>query len=213
MISYDNLDLYYQQSEQALQPIFPYLADTVRKHCPVNLTFSVIVDLGGGTGQWLEQFQPFHPRFSVLIDHSTESIARARRRLARFPQSAVLYGAAEALPLRPASIDLLVSRNSLHLWPDWRVGLTGAFQALRPGGWCFVGRGFGPDLPEAIRSEVKRRRQEVRTLAGEENYPQPEAPSPPPEDLLALANSHGMSELRIVPDHKAYWLVARKPLG
>ena len=86
------------------------------------------LDLGCGTGLVAEALQERSGKVWGL-DLSYPMLAKARSRIG----SRVLQGEAESLPLRSASLDLIVCRQVLHYTREAEV-LCEAARVLRPGG-------------------------------------------------------------------------------
>ncbi|NLI75432.1 MAG: class I SAM-dependent methyltransferase [Candidatus Riflebacteria bacterium] len=203
-------DSYIPQSEQALRPIFPFLADFVRRRIPVDLHGRTVLDLGGGTGQWLLALMERGLGSGILLDEDAAMVAHARRAAAATSPPVpllILLGRAEHIPLRNGVVDLVVSRNSMHLWHDLARAWHEIGRILAPGGWAFLGRGFGPDLPEEVRLQVKQARQALRNP---QEPPPQEPPSPEPSTVDALARQAGVQPVAIVPDHHSWWFLGQR---
>ena len=54
-----------------------------------------------------------------------------------------LRGQAEQITFADNSIDLVVSRGSVFFWEDMEKGISEVYRVLRPGGWAYIGGGFG----------------------------------------------------------------------
>jgi SAM-dependent methyltransferase len=96
-----------------------------------------VLDVGCGTG--------FHlPRFAetagsvVGVEPHPDLVAVARRRTRRLPQVAVLQGAAQALPLPDASVDVVHARWAYFFGPGSEPGLAELDRVVRRGGTAFV---------------------------------------------------------------------------
>lgn len=106
---------------------------------PAQLSARDIVDLGAGTGYFTRSLAQ---RFAVpvagldlaegMLRFARQSTGQDDRLLAEHPRWVVAD--AEALPLRPASQDLIFSSLALQWCPDLARVLHEALQALRPGG-------------------------------------------------------------------------------
>ncbi len=208
----DFVDNYIIQSERALSPIFSPLARFILQETGTDVSAARVLDLGGGTGQLLEAFCEIGVQSAILIDPVPEMVFHARSRFRRPPArsgfSGVL-GRAEEIPLSDETVDLIVSRNSLHMWSDLPRALRGMFRVLKPRGSVFLGRGYGPSLSEDVRKKVKADRKAIRDQSGEPPGAE-EPPSPAPELLCMLAEDAGFISPRVIPDGKAYWILAGK---
>lgn len=200
---------YIALSEEVLAPIFPVLAATALRQIALPSDRLDVLDIGGGTGQWLEALAVSGIRSGCLVDLASEMIVHARQRWVRSGCAARLsgiIGAAGAIPVRAGSFKLVVSRNSLHLWPELEAALAEIVRVLSPGGVAFLGRGYGPDLDEATRRQVKDRRKKLF----EPDPGSAEPPSPEPEKIAMIAARYGLQHTRTLPDGKSAWVVLSK---
>ena len=203
-------DSYIHMSEQALAPIFGPLVQTVLVHTGLPLPQVTLVDLGGGNGMWSNAFLDAGARHCLLIDHLPAMADYAAQALsAHFSEErwACVVGDAQALPLAEASVHLVVSRNSMHLWSNLALAWQETFRIIKPGGWAFIGRGYGPDLPRETRQQVKEARKALRHP---NDPPHEEPPSPPPEQVRDIVKKIGFEKVDIISDGKPYWIVAHK---
>ncbi|MCU7646223.1 class I SAM-dependent methyltransferase [Pseudomonas piscis] len=89
----------------------------------------VVVDLGAGTGKFTGRLAATDAQVIAV-----EPVAQMRALLARAqPEVQVLEGAAEALPLRDASVDVVVCAQAFH-WFATRGALDEIHRVLKPGG-------------------------------------------------------------------------------
>ncbi|MBF0503430.1 MAG: methyltransferase domain-containing protein, partial [Candidatus Riflebacteria bacterium] len=122
----------------------------------------------------------------------------------------VIVGRAEALPLTSGSVDIVVSRNSFHMWDPVIRGIQDIFRVLKSGGTVFLGRGFGPDLDDNVRESVKKRRKEYYNRFVVDHLNTEEPDSPDPGAMEAMFRETGFSIVRLIPDHNSYWIMAKK---
>lgn len=107
-----------------------------------------LLDIGCGTGYHLPRFAARGARVIGVEPHRPLA-AIARRRVRRTARATVLCGAAGALPLPAASVDLVHARWAYFFGPGCEPGLAELDRAVRPGGHAFVidndatGPGFG----------------------------------------------------------------------
>lgn len=97
-----------------------------------------VLDVGCGSGFHLPRFAA-EARSVVGVEPHRPLVALARRRTARSsPKVQVLEGAAEALPLAPATIDVAHARWAYFFGPGCEPGLQELDRVVRRGGAAFV---------------------------------------------------------------------------
>src|SRR5579884_288116 len=95
-----------------------------------------VVDLGCGTGRWLDALARQSPHVLIGIDFSTEMLRRAARRLAG--KAILVAGNCEAPPLESASADLILCTFVLGYIADLDRFMAQVRQTARPGGDIFL---------------------------------------------------------------------------
>jgi ubiquinone/menaquinone biosynthesis C-methylase UbiE len=96
-----------------------------------------LLDIGAGTGRFLASVKNNHPRLStVALDFSPHYLRRAKATLARETRCAFVNAAAEAMPLKSASTDIVTCLYLLHELPRKirHAVAREAARVLRPGG-------------------------------------------------------------------------------
>lgn len=95
-----------------------------------------IVDLGCGTGYWLQRYAEQAARVLGIEPDATLRTVAARA-AAELECTEVLAGSAEHIPLPDASVDVVHARFAYFFPPGTDAGLTEVLRVLRPGG-CLV---------------------------------------------------------------------------
>lgn len=95
-----------------------------------------VLDVPCGGGLAFAGLAPGHGLDYTALDYSPVMLARARARLARLGAGGVrfLQGDVGALPQADASIDLCLSYNGIHCFPDPALAVREMARVLRPGG-------------------------------------------------------------------------------
>ena len=108
-----------------------------------------ILDLGCGEGRFSRMLAG-RSASMVALDLVREMVMTARQRSAT--AAAYVEASAEALPMRDASFDLVVSYITLVDLPDFRLAIAEAARVLQPGGHFVVANlGFITATPDSSR--------------------------------------------------------------
>ena len=98
---------------------------------------ATVLDIGCGTGFHLPRFARTAAKVLGVEPHEALATA-ARRRVAGTPGVAVRVGAAQALPVPPASVDVAHARWAYFFGPGCEPGLAELDRVMRRGGAAFV---------------------------------------------------------------------------
>jgi SAM-dependent methyltransferase len=93
------------------------------------------IDVGTGAGHAARALAP-HVASVTAVDPTPEMLAVAERLTAEAGVAGISFtpGTAESLPAGDGSIEIAISRFSVHHWPDPGVGFRDIARVLRPGG-------------------------------------------------------------------------------
>lgn len=92
-----------------------------------------VLENGCGVGMYLERLAPLSGVI-VGLEYDPERAQQAARRVAAWPNAAVLCAAGEALPFATASFDFILSHEVLEHVRDDRLSLGEMARVLKPGG-------------------------------------------------------------------------------
>ncbi len=95
-----------------------------------------VLDLGCGSGFHLPRWAET-ARSVVGVEPHPELVALARRRTRSLPHVRVLVGSAQAIPLPPASVDVVQARWAYFFGPGCEPGLEELHRVVRRGGAAF----------------------------------------------------------------------------
>jgi ubiquinone/menaquinone biosynthesis C-methylase UbiE len=145
--------LYERHWGPVLAPTARRLLDTAAPWLPPDGAGMTILDVGVGTGTLAISAVRRWPAAEVVgVDPSEGMLAAARSAMEAEPRPArLLEGAADAIPLPDASVDVALSSFVLQLVPDRFAALREIRRVLRPGGrlayvtWLESDRRFAPD--------------------------------------------------------------------
>jgi len=169
-----------------------------------------ILDAGCGTGEvttWLlEEIR--HEGLVVGIDLAAAHVAVARRHVS--PEALVAQADMLALPLKPASFDLVWCANTLHHLHDPLTGIEALTRLLRPGGRIALAQSaFLPDMYFAWDARLERLTTEAVRQYYRDRYGLQES------DLTAVRSTVGLlrrAKLARVTA-KTYLIERISPLG
>jgi len=120
--------------------------------------FSLLVDLGTGTGRMLELFAPRATR-ALGFDLSHDMLGYARMKLERagLAQAQARHGDLYNVPLPDGAADAVILHQVLHFLDDPAAAIAEAARLLQPGGKLLV-VDFAPHELEFLREQSAHRR-------------------------------------------------------
>jgi ubiquinone/menaquinone biosynthesis C-methylase UbiE len=128
----DDIAERYDRSRALPADVERQWADLLTRH--VGSRPAVSVDLGCGTGRFTRILASAFGGRVIGIDPSRPMLTAAREALRVTPGVMLLQGRAEAVPLAPASADLILMSMSYHHVADKPAALASIRRTLRPGG-------------------------------------------------------------------------------
>ena len=106
---------------------------------------SAILDLGCGTGRFVELLRQEYDAYLIGIDPSRQMLARARTK--SLTRTDYACGNGEDIPIRDASIDLVFMSMVFHHFGDPARVAAECKRLLRPGGWALVRTAIQERIP------------------------------------------------------------------
>lgn len=120
--------------------------------------FTLLVDLGTGTGRTLELFAPRSDRaLGFDLNHAMLAYARMKLERAGLSHAQVRHGDLHNVPLPDAAADAVVLHQVLHFLDDPAAAIAEAARLLAPGGRLLV-VDFAPHELEFLREQSAHRR-------------------------------------------------------
>lgn len=185
--------------------IYPVIAAQIVER--TGVTTGRCIDLGGGPGMLgvcLAQLTALRVTVVDLMPECVELAGENSAEAGVAHRVDAVVGVAEALPFDDASIDLVVSRGSIFFWEDQAQGLAEVYRVLRPGGWAWIGGGFGTaellreiEAAKADDPEWSRKRRERMTQS-------------PPEHFRAILERLGIDGV-VEHQEAGTWIIFQKP--
>ncbi len=153
--------------KEVFAPLYPLLAEQII--AATGKTTGLCVDLGCGTGALgcalLEKTQLqmlFYDESQQMLDLVAEKMAE-HQLAGRFN---LQCGDVASIDLADGAVDLAVSRGSIFFWEDLEKSLQEIERILAPGGWAYIGGGFGS---QQIMDEIIAR-MEAKPAEGKESF-------------------------------------------
>ncbi|MBI5591732.1 MAG: class I SAM-dependent methyltransferase [Deltaproteobacteria bacterium] len=142
-------------------PVYPVIAGQIIAR--TGVIRGVCLDIGCGGGYLGAALARTTELFVHFFDPSPEMLAIANRTIAEnglHMRADTMQGEVSSIALPDASVNLVVSRGSIFFWEDLTKAFREIFRVLAPGGWAYIGGGFGSkELKESIESEMTSRNQ------------------------------------------------------
>lgn len=154
-----NAEEFDQIAREVFAPIYPVIARQILER--YGFTRGICLDVGCGSGYLGMAMAELSTMEIYMLDNDPEMLAIAQRNLdERRLESRVrlVEGDVHQIPLDNGSVDLAISRGSVHFWDDQAKAFSEIYRVLSPGGLAYIGGGFGsPELKEQIDQEMLRR--------------------------------------------------------
>jgi ubiquinone/menaquinone biosynthesis C-methylase UbiE len=185
--------------------IYPVIAGQIVER--TGVTSGRCIDLGGGPGMLAVCIAKISSLKVTVVDLMPECVELARENSAEAgvgDRVDAMQGVAEALPFRDETVDLVVSRGSIFFWQDQARGLAEVFRVLRPGGWAWIGGGFGT-------AELLREIEDAKADDPEWNRKRKERMTQnPPEHFRVMLQRLGIDGV-VEHQEAGMWIIIQKP--
>ena len=137
--------------------IYPVIAAQIIKR--TGITSGRCIDLGGGPGMLgisIAKITDLQVTIYDLMPECVELVAENSLENGVADKVTAMQGMAENMKFDDNSVDLVVSRGSIFFWEDQKKGLSEVYRVLRPGGWAYIGGGFGT---KELLEEINRMKE------------------------------------------------------
>ena len=149
--------------------IYPVIARQIVQ--VTGITKGLCIDLGGGPGMLgisLAKITELKVIVYDLLEDCVKLVPLNSKENKVENRVNAIQGRAEDMTFPTNSVDLVVSRGSIFFWEDQQKGISEVYRILKPGGWAYIGGGFGTvglmqeidemkqDEPEWIEKRKKR---------------------------------------------------------
>ena len=198
-----------QYNEHAMKGLFrkvyPLIACQVITR--TGIRSGVCIDLGGGPGMLGICLAEASDLQVVIVDPLPECVELAHENIAErnlCHRVTAQAGQAEVLGFPDDSVDLVASRGSIFFWGNQLQSLSEIYRVLRPGGWAYIGGGFGSN---ALRDEIISNMSGSEQWAIQRNEQKRKRPPGHFQALLQELKIHGEVE----SGDSGTWIVFCKP--
>src|SRR5581483_8591423 len=110
------------------QRLFDPVHSTILQQAESRFKPANVLDIGCGSGRLLRKAHDYWPQARHCGVDPAQGMLEVARQLT--PEARFSLGAAEALPLEDASVDLAISTISFHHWQDQAAGLREVARVL-----------------------------------------------------------------------------------
>ena len=135
---------YDKIAREVFAPVYPLIAEQIVSRTGVRQ--GCCLDLGCGGGYLGVALACGSALRVCFFDAVPEMLRITRRNIAASGlerRADTLQGNVSAIPLLDESVNLAVSRGSVFFWNDLSRALGEIYRVLAPGGWAYIGGGFG----------------------------------------------------------------------
>jgi len=184
-------------------PAYPLLTSQIIEK--TGVVAGNCLDLGSGGGYLGLALAEATTLKVCLLDESEDMYEIATKNISQrklAERVSAIAGDAHEIPLPDASVHLVVSRSSLFFWDDLPRAFREIWRVLSPGGYAYVGGGFGSkQLRNKILETMQRRDQDWAPRFDKSRDDMSYA-----EDLQAA----GISKFDITRDESGFWITFQK---
>jgi ubiquinone/menaquinone biosynthesis C-methylase UbiE len=153
-----NANEYDQSAGKLFAPIYPVIAEQIVNK--TGKTKGKCLDIGTGPGYLGIAFAKITEMDVCLFDISENALSLAKEKIVAEgldDRLSTLQGDVHNIPLNDSVVDLVISRGSFIFWKDKPKAFAEIYRILAPGGFAYVGGGFGTD---ELRAEIEQKRKE-----------------------------------------------------
>ncbi len=202
-----NASRYDEMARGVNAPIYDYYARRIK--AKTGITKGVCLDAGSGGGYLGLALARITDLTFIFLDISQNALSKAKEHIVEDglqKRARTLLADVHSIPLPDGSVDLVISRGSIHFWKDPGVALKEIYRILAPGGMTYIGGGKGtPEMQAQIRARLKemgREKEWFRGGAGQRVQ----------RDYDAILKATGIPNYEVITGGEApgFWIVIKK---
>lgn len=197
--------------KEVFAPLYPLLAEQII--AATGKTTGTCIDLGCGTGalgcallQKTRLQMLFYDESPQMLELAAEKMAE-QQLAGRF---SLQCGDVANIDLADGAVDLAVSRGSIFFWEHLEKSLQEIERILAPGGWAYIGGGFGS---QQVMDEIIAR-MEAKPAEGKESFSAKIRRNLGPEMQARFASALSRAGIRnytvLRNDEIGLWIIIRK---
>ncbi|ABE51482.1 class I SAM-dependent methyltransferase [Methanococcoides burtonii] len=187
-------------------PIYPVISQQIVQRC--NINSGIIIDVGSGTAALAISLSHLIDGNIYTLDISEKMYAIAKKRIDQSNLSDKITPILEDvhnMPFEDGYADLIVSRGSLFFWQDVATAFRQIYRVLKPGGFGYIGGGFGTsELKSKISNEMV-----IRDKGWIENVNKRLERSNLESFEKALKTAK-INDYEIIDDESGFWILFKK---
>jgi ubiquinone/menaquinone biosynthesis C-methylase UbiE len=139
-----NIPQFDQIARTVFAPVYPMVAQQILHH--TGVTCGCCLDVGCGPGYLSAALAKLTDLHFQFFDLSPEMLEIARRTIEENgleKRATTVLGDVLSIDLPDESVNLTVSRGAIFFWDAVPQALGEIYRVLSPGGWAYIGGGFG----------------------------------------------------------------------
>lgn len=197
---------YNEIAQSVFFPIYPVIANQILQR--TNIDHGSCLDVGSGPGHLAIALATLSDLTVYALDNARPMYRIAQKNIEKYQLAMrviAVLGDVQEIPYDEASMDLIVSRGSFFFWGNLSRGFSECMRVLKPGGFAYIGGGFGNvRLCDEITAKMRE-----RDPAWEEKRRGWYRNCSPHIVRSALAAA-GIFEYDIIDDDSGYWICFTK---
>lgn len=188
-------------SKTHFKEVYPLIADQIIRRCGIK--DGICIDIGSGPGSLAVAISKVTDLNIYSLDMEDEMNQIAKKNIIEeelhhriFP----VNGDVHELPFPDDFADLIISRGSLFFWEDKETSFKEIYRVLKPGGWAYIGGGFGSKtLKNKIRQSVNNSKTDHINI-----------PKISITGLELILNNVPLKNYQILNDNSGLWILFKK---
>ncbi|HOI72136.1 MAG TPA: class I SAM-dependent methyltransferase [Methanobacterium sp.] len=183
-------------------PIYPIIAEQIVDE--LKIREGIAIDVGAGPAALSIAMARITNLEIYAMDISTEILEIAQKSIENEgfnDRIKPILGDVHQIPFQDHFANLIFSRGSMFFWNDLTTAFKEINRVLMPGGFGFIGGGFGS---AAVKKKVKKQ------IKHQSNRPYENSPKIQVDDLETAVKDVGIHSYTIINDESGLWVIFKK---